>query len=74
MSEATTHLRQVVGYVQQELKDELSQMKAANRRLSESAIIERAFEIALPELRREFLPPFKSPTHGRPGRRPSKAA
>lgn len=62
--------RQVVGYVADEIKEEILQMKAANRRLSESQIVEEAFMIALPELRQRHL----RPTHGgTPGRRRSAA-
>lgn len=70
MSEGTTHLRQVVGYVDPERKKVIEQMIEYNHRLrlSQSYIVSRALEIAWGQLLREFLPTFKSPAQGRPGR------
>lgn len=64
---AATQLKQVVGYVEPELKEELMEMKRGNRRLSESALVERAIRIAMPTLRKEFSTSFKKPTRQNPG-------
>ena len=48
---ATTTRRQVVGYVPDVLKEELTHMRAGNARLSESQLIEEALMIALPTLK-----------------------
>ena len=66
---ATQQLKQVVGYVPAYLKEELAELKAVNRRLSESGLIEEALMIAMPQLKERHLP-FNHPTHGAPGRKP----
>lgn len=68
MLAAQTQLKQVVGYVEASLKEELAEMKAANRRLSESELVEEALMIAMPQLRQRHLS-FKQPTQGAPGRK-----
>lgn len=60
---ATAQLKQVVGYVDAAIKEELQEMKSTNRRLSESALVEEALRIAMPELRQRHLP-FKKPVQG----------
>lgn len=65
MDVAQTQLRQVVGYVEADIKDALNEMKLANRRVSESALIDRALQIAMPQLVKEYLPSSKRPRHGR---------
>jgi len=72
MLAAHTQLKQVVGYVEETLKEGLAEIKAANRRLSESELVEEALMIAMPELRRRHLS-FKNPTQGAPGRKKSAA-
>jgi hypothetical protein len=65
---AAQQLKQVVGYVPAYLKEELAELKAVNRRLSESGLIEEALMIAMPQLKERHLP-FNHPTHGAPGRK-----
>lgn len=68
-----TKLSQIVAYVEPEMKDKIQEIKAANKsiRLTESVIINRALELAMPTLRKEFLSPtsFRKPIQGAPGRR-----
>lgn len=45
---------QVVGYVSTAIKHELSEIKDANHRLTESALVEEALMIALPQLRQRY--------------------
>ncbi len=56
-----TQLKQVVGYVEEHVKNELVEMKQVNRRLTESRLIEEALLIALPTLRKLYLPARRSP-------------
>ena len=63
-----TQLKQVVGYVPEPLKAEISEMKAAHRRLTESALVEEAFLIAMPELRKRYLT-FRGPAQEAPGKK-----
>jgi hypothetical protein len=58
---------QVVAYVQESLKEELGKLKAGNRRLSESQLVEEALVIAMPQLRQRhasFDPPTQE-SHGK---------
>jgi hypothetical protein len=64
--------KQVVGYVEASIKEELTAMKAANRRLSESELVEEALAIAMPELKQRH-PSLKMPVQGSPGKRKSAA-
>lgn len=63
--------KQVVSYVETGIKDELAAMKSANRRLSESILVEEALVIAMPTLRERHL--LRSPIQGAPGRKKSAA-
>jgi hypothetical protein len=56
-----TQLKQVFGYVEEHVKNGLVEMKQVNRRLTESRLIEEALLIALPTLRKLYLPARRSP-------------
>jgi hypothetical protein len=49
-----TQRKQVVGYVEEHIKKELADFKKANRRLTESRLIEEALLIALPTLQKKY--------------------
>lgn len=46
--------QQVVGYVSSHIKTELTQIKETNSRLTESALVEEALVIALPQLKKRY--------------------
>jgi hypothetical protein len=49
--------KQVSGYVPEAMKADVEAMKAANPRTSESSLVEEAFTIAMPQLKRRHLRP-----------------
>ena len=57
-----TQRKQVVGYVEERVKEELADFKKTNSRLTESRLIEEALLIALPTLRKKYLSARHSPS------------
>jgi hypothetical protein len=66
---AYTQLKQVVSYIPEALKEQLTELKIGNRRLSESALVEEALEIAMPTLRQRHLRSFHMPARTSPGKK-----
>jgi hypothetical protein len=64
---------QVVGYVPASVKNDLMEIKASSDRLTESALVEKALIIAMPQLR-ALYGVFPQPTRVAHGRRRNPAA
>lgn len=62
---ASTQLKQVSGYVPQEMKDKLQNLRTKHRFLTESYLVGEAIRIALPTLEKQFAP-FSQPVQGTP--------
>lgn len=73
MSTGTTHLRQVVVYVEDDIYQRLVAIKGTDRRLSLSYIGERLFREALPAVEKQLMQSFTRPTQEPRGKKPKAA-